>query len=97
MIKNLFVALMIVISCSILLAKDGYTTYADLTVWVERENELGFKETIQIDHIVSKTIKGNKTELRYMEPYRSMVTIYEPKEKIIKEYEASDSYYKEKE
>ena len=38
---------------------DSYETYADRTIWIERENELGFRDTVEIRHVVSKTVYDN--------------------------------------
>jgi len=60
-----------------------YTTYADATITVERQNELGLMDTVKIYHVISKAVNGPVTCLHVY--HGVLYTITEPREKIIKE------------
>ena len=83
--------MIITILFSLLFAgNESYTTYADLTVFVEREGELGAIDVVEYNHVISKTVHGNITTLRiYQCPKcdKLIITIQEPKERIVKEIE----------
>lgn len=65
---------------------DSYETYADLTVWIERENELGFRDTVVIEHVVSKTTYDTgEIRLRVAHGTGSTQWCKYPKSVIIKE------------
>ena len=71
------------------LGGDGghYFTYEDLTVWIAREGELGYRDTVKLDHVIARRISLGVTVLTVMsyEGYKFDITIVEPKERIIKQ------------
>lgn len=78
------IAILILLCALMIVANENYSIYANLKVWIQRENEIGCYDTFTIDNIVSKTIKGTTTTLRTVNPKR-IINICEPKERIIKE------------
>lgn len=61
----------------------NYFTYCNLTVWIERQNELGEMDTIKIENVVAKTIYPSSILLKVAGGKR--INVVEPNQKIIKE------------
>lgn len=77
--KKLILVLMLAAGCF----AGKYTTYADRTVWIERQNELGQYDTLEIKEVIAKNVEKNETTLVLYNG--NLMTIKLPHMRIIKE------------
>lgn len=83
MVRKILLAVLALVAVSL---SESYETYADRTVLIERENELGIRDTITIEHVVSKTVYDNgEIRLRVARGTGAEQWVKYPKSTIIKE------------
>lgn len=74
-----------ILAVTALAATNGgeYRTYSNLTVWVERENEIGIIDTFIVKDIVSKSFTQGRTTLRTSTGLQ--IDVSQPKLRIVQE------------